>query len=159
MVDQCTSRGLLQFNTSFLQKICLNTRNDSDPNWIKNKDPFYSSFMPTILWSLLGSRLRTPGREPVPEGANIQPGSKTNEIVHFSVRQKMEENAKPGAKPPLPPPSKSLEGYIYDSKLKAWVWVKDKTSSAVLNEYTLPSTPDSLEAWLSSDWLKAQNSN
>jgi len=157
MVDQCMSRGLLDFNVDFVKKICIGTRNNADPNWTANKDPFYSSFLPTILWSLLGSRLRTPGRDAIPTGPNgVKPGSKTNEVVHFSVREKMEEIAKPGAKAPLPVPSKAMEGYEWDPKSRAWVWTKDKTQT--LSEFALPEVddPNSLQAWLSSDWLKAR---
>jgi hypothetical protein len=87
MLDQVISRGLLDFNVDFIKKICTDTKDNADPNWTNNKDPFYSSFLPTILWSIMGSRLRTPGRDPIPTGPNgVQPGSKTNETVHFSVR-------------------------------------------------------------------------
>jgi hypothetical protein len=155
MIDQCTSRGLLDFNIDYVKKFALNTRSNTDPSWTNNKDPFYSSFLPSILWSLLGSRLRTPGRDPIPTGQNgVKPGSKTNEAVHFSVREKMEEIAKPGTKLPLPAPSKAFEGYEWDPKLKTWVWTKDRTRS--LSEFPLPQEPNSLQAWLSSDWLLKQ---
>lgn len=159
MVDQCVSRGLLEFNIDFIKKLCNNTRTNKDKNWSRNKDPFYSSFLPSILWTALGSRLRTPGRELIPAGGNgIKPGSKTNETVHFSVRQKMEEIAPPGSQAPFPSPSKAFEGYQYDYKLKAWVWTKDKNVDA-LAEFNLPSDPNSLEAWISSDWLKYHDTN
>jgi hypothetical protein len=162
MVDQCISRGLLDFNVDFVKKLCNDTRINKDKSWTRNKDPFYSPFFPAILWNVLGSRLRAPGRESIPAELNgVKPGSKTNEVVHFSVRQKMEDIALPGAKSPLPSPSRAIDGYQYDAKLKAWVWVKDKDSknAEVLNEFNLPSDPNSLEAWICSDWLKYHHTN
>lgn len=85
MVDQLTSRGLLEFNIDFIKRICSDTRNNADPSWTNNQDPYYSSLLP--LWSLMGSKFRTPGRDPIPTGPNgVQPGSKTYETVHFCVR-------------------------------------------------------------------------
>jgi len=149
MLDQIISRGLLDFNIDFIKKICANTRNNADPGWTNNKDPFYSSFVPTILWSLLGSRLRTPGRDPIPTGPNgVEPGSKTNETMHFSVREKMLETK-------LSPPSKALKGYQYDKKQKAWTWTKDPAQHPI-PEFAYPDE-NSLQAWLSDDWLKAES--
>lgn len=75
-------------------------------------------------------------------------------VVHFCVREKMVETAKLGSIPPLHPPSKALAGYEYDSKLKTWVW-KKAIKQNPLPEFSLPD-PNSLQAWLSSDWLKSQ---
>ena len=84
MISQFTSRGLLDFDIDYVKKICSPTRNTTDPSWTKNKDPFYSGFLPTILWSFLGSRIRTPGRYRRPEGVNgVSRGSRTNEDVHL----------------------------------------------------------------------------
>jgi len=89
-------------------------------------DPFYSIFLPSVLWKFLGSRLRTPGREPAPQ--QVEAGSLTYEYMHYSVREKMEEIAKYAAAEcdscrdgDIKPPSKALEGYVFDYEKKAWV--------------------------------------
>jgi len=70
----------------------------------------------------------------------------------------MDETAKKGAKLPLNPPSLALKGYVYDTKQKSWVWRKGEALEPTLPEFPLPDVDDesSLQAWLSSDWLKAQ---
>ncbi|KAL2069394.1 hypothetical protein VTL71DRAFT_14073 [Oculimacula yallundae] len=163
MIDQFTSRGLLDFDIDYVKKICSPTRNTLDPSWVKNSDPFYSGFLPTILWSFLGSKVRTPGRYQRPDGPNgVSKGSKTNENLHFSVRAKMEESAGQGAKRPLSPPSSALKGYVYDEEMRAWVC--GKTGRPELREVELPSLglttqgskSESLEAWMFSEWLAKQ---
>ncbi|KAH7410632.1 hypothetical protein BKA64DRAFT_661408 [Cadophora sp. MPI-SDFR-AT-0126] len=163
MIEQFTSRGLLDFDTDYVKEICAPTRNTADPSWTKNEDPFYSGFLPTILWSFLGSKIRTPGRYRRPEGPRgVSAGSRTNENVHYSVRAKMEEMAKVGAKRPLSPPSRALEGYVYDGERRSWVC--RKSGRPELMEVGLPSLEglteggksESLEAWIFSEWLQKQ---
>jgi hypothetical protein len=128
---------------------------------MKNKDPFYASFMPNVLWTLLGSRVRKPGRELIPKKVRI--GSKTNETMHYSVREKMEEIAKQKAKDchgcekqALPSPSTALEDYEYRWKDKAWVWKNHP--NIIVPEFPPPRVDDknSMQAWLSGDWLQIQ---
>jgi hypothetical protein len=78
--------------------------------------------------------------------------------MHFSVREKMEQMAKPGAKMPLPLPSPALAGFEWDSEKKGWVWNKGQQNSKVLMEFPLPSSKDgdSVQSWLCGDWLKSQ---
>ncbi|KAH6714185.1 hypothetical protein BKA61DRAFT_735704 [Leptodontidium sp. MPI-SDFR-AT-0119] len=163
MIDQFTSRGLLDFDIEYVKKICSPTRNTADPSWTKNTDPFYSGFLPTILWSFLGSKIRSPGRYRRPEGPNgVSEGSRTNEVMHYSVRAKMEESAKMGARGPLSPPSRALEGYVYDAERRSWV--SKKSGRPELMEMELPSSgmaaeglkSESLEAWIFSEWLAKQ---
>ncbi|CZS94948.1 uncharacterized protein RAG0_04749 [Rhynchosporium agropyri] len=157
MIDQFTSRGLLDFDMDYVKKICSPTRNTIDPSWVKNSDPFYSGFLPTILWSFLGSKTRTPGRYKRPVGPNgVSIGSKTNENMHYSVRAKMEESG-------ISPPSSALKGYVYDVEKKAWVW--KNSGRPELREVDLPSLGvnatglqrESLEAWMFSEWLAKQD--
>ncbi|KAK0120248.1 hypothetical protein ONS95_011654 [Cadophora gregata] len=163
MIDQFTSRCLLDFDIDYVKRICSPSRNTADPSWTKNKDPFYSGFLPTLLWSFLGSKIRTPGRYKRPEGAKgVSVGSRTNENMHYSVRAKMEESAKVGDKRPLSPPSRALEGYVYDGERRSWVC--GKKGRPELTEVELPRTglsaegvkSESLEAWIFSEWLQKQ---
>ncbi len=160
MIDQFISRGLLDFDIEYVKKICGPTRNTADPSWTKNRDPFYSGFLPTILWSFLGSQIRTPGRYPIPKGPNgVTPGSRTNEEMHFSVRCKMVEDGKKGEKKRLSPPSRALEGYHFDGKTKAWV--SSQSGKPELKEAELPSfhpssKGETLQAWMFSEWLPKQ---
>lgn len=167
MISQFTSRGLLDFDIDYVKRICSPTRNTTDPSWTKNKDPFYSGFLPTILWSFLGSKVRTPGRYRRPEGKNgVGRGSRTNEDVHFSVRAKMEESVKMGKnvgeKTGLKAPSRALEGYVFDGERRAWVC--GRRGRPELREVELPVLgvsaegveSENLEAWIFSEWLQKQ---
>lgn len=149
MIDQCTSRNLLDFDIRYidpkiylcetrwlilegfyryLKEITASTRDPADLLWGTNKDPFYAGFIPSAMWTVVGSRLRMPGREPIPVA--IRPGSKTCEYIHYSVRQKMEEgfnslhtnsDCNVCIAKDFPSPSKAMEGFDYDWEQKAWV--------------------------------------
>lgn len=153
MIDQFASRGLLDFNTPFVQNILSVTQDNKDPNWNGNKDPFGDGAL-SVVWRLLGSKTRTPGQYPIPTVNTI--GSVTNEVMHFTVREKMEQVAKPGASPPLPLPSPALAGFEYDERAKRWVWNKGKAGSFEMPEFKLPPS-DSMQNWLCGDWLKSQD--
>jgi hypothetical protein len=153
MIDQFSSRGLLDFNTPFVQNILSVTKDNKDPNWNGNKDPFGDGVL-SVVWGLLGSKTRTPGHYTVPK-ENMQ-DSKTNEVMHFTVREKMEQVAKPGANPPLPLPSPALAGFEYDKGAKLWVWNKGKAGSKEVPEFKLPPS-GSMQNFLCGDWLKSQD--
>ena len=68
LVDQCMSRKLLNFDMEFLKEYVASTRNKPEPNWMANQDPFYGGILPSAMWTILGSRVRKPGREPIPKG-------------------------------------------------------------------------------------------
>jgi hypothetical protein len=155
LIDQFNSRKLLDFNLDFVHKILADNQNNADPNWTANPDPFDDGIL-AVVWHLLGSKTRTPGRYTNPP-VNT-PNSVTNETIHFSVREKMEQVAKPGAKMPLPLPSPALAGFEYDSETGRWVWGKGQKGSFELSEFPLPSAKDgdSVQSWLCGDWLKSQ---
>lgn len=154
MIDNFTSRGLLDFDIEYVKSITSSTRNTADPSWVNNADPFYASFVPSILWTILGSKTRTPGQYAVPTG--VATGSKTNELMHFSIRAKMEETAQTtGVRNVMKPPSKALKGYCYDASESAWVSTR---TGREMSEVVLPSVKDeeSLMAWMFSEWLPKQ---
>ncbi|KAH8597706.1 hypothetical protein B0O99DRAFT_684422 [Bisporella sp. PMI_857] len=168
MVDQCQSRGLLQFDMEYLKEQTQKTRNQSRC-WTTNRDPFTASLISNAFWSLLGSRVRRPGREPVPRGASpATVRSKTYEYIHYSLREKMTELAKL-RRSNLPNcelctkenkiPSISMRNYEFDAERKEWV-LRGKDGKikpeCTLREYPRPlkDDPESLQAWLSSEWLR-----
>jgi hypothetical protein len=155
MIDQFISRKLLDFNLEFVKKICAETLNNLDPNWNSNIDPFDDGIL-TVVWHLLGSKTRTPGRYTNPTVNTLD--SVSNETVHFSVREKMEQTAKPNATLPLPPPSPALAGFEYDSDKRRWIYRKGKEVQHELPEFPLPIAEDknSVQSWLCRDWLKSQ---
>jgi len=152
MVDQFARRGLLDFNTEFVHSILSCTKNNADPNWNGNKDPFDDGAL-SVVWHLLGSKTRTPGQYHNPK-VNT-PNSVTNEVMHFSVREKMEQIAKPGANPALQLPSKALEGFEFEEESRTWVFRKGARDSFQMREFALPGS-DSMQMWLCADWLKSQ---
>ncbi len=152
MVDQFASRGLLDFNSAFVQNVLSCTKDNRDPNWNANKDPFDDGAL-SVVWHLLGSKTRTPGKYKNPK-VNT-PNSVTNERMHFSVREKMEQLAKPGANPPLPLPSSALAGFEFEEEKRCWVWNKGMRDSFEMPEFGLPPA-DSMQSWLCGDWLKGQ---
>lgn len=155
MIDQFASRDLLNFDTKFVENILSVTKDNKDPNWNGNKDPFGDGAL-SVVWGLLGSKTRTPGQYTVPT-VNTK-DSKTNEVMHFTVREKMEQVAKLGAKPPLPLPSPALAGFEYDKGAKRWVWNKGKAGSKEVEvpEFKLPPS-GSMQNFLCGDWLKSQD--
>jgi hypothetical protein len=155
MIDQFNSRKLLDFNLDFVHNVCGNTQDNRDPNWDNNVDPFGEGAL-AIVWGLLGSKTRTPGRYNNPP-VNT-PNSVTNETIHFSVREKMEQIAKPDTPLPLPLPSTALTGFEYDEDQKGWIYDKGKQGQFQLSEFPLPSAKDedSVQSWLCGDWLKGQ---
>jgi hypothetical protein len=155
MIDQFASRDLLNFDTKFVENILSVTKDNKDPNWNGNKDPFGDGAL-SVVWGLLGSKTRTPGQYTVPT-VNMK-DSKTNEVMHFTVREKMEQVAKLGAKPPLPLPSPALAGFEYDKGAKRWVWNKGKAGSKEVEvpEFKLPPS-GSMQNFLCGDWLKSQD--
>ncbi|KAE9382129.1 hypothetical protein N431DRAFT_320847 [Stipitochalara longipes BDJ] len=153
MIDQFASRGLLDFDTEFVQNVLSCTKNNADPDWSGNKDPFDDGAL-SVVWHLLGSKTRTPGQYKNPK-VNTS-NSVTNEVMHFSVREKMEQIAKPGANPPLPLPSPALAGFEYDEESRRWVWNKGTKGSFEMPEFGLPPT-GSMQSWLCGDWLKSQD--
>jgi T6SS, Phospholipase effector Tle1-like, catalytic domain len=149
MIDQFNSRGILDFNMDFVHNVCASTRNNLDPNWNGNKDPFDDGLL-SVVWHLLGSKTRTPGQYTNPP--TNTPHSVTNEYMHWSVREKMEQT-----KLPLVKMSAALSGFELDEPSGKWVWGKGKPNQVELPEFPLP-TADSVENWLSGDWLKSQES-
>ena len=149
MVDQFASRGLLDFNTEYVHSILSCTKNNADPKWDGNKDPFDQGFL-AVVWHLLGSKTRTPGQYKCPK-VNT-PDSRTNEFVHWSVREKMEQSVKAGKEVV---PSKALQGFTFEEESRAWVFKKGAKESFVLPEVELPEQ-GSMQMWLCADWLKGQ---
>ncbi len=154
MIDQFSTRGLLDFNTNFVQNVLSVTKDNKDPNWAGNKDPFGDGAL-AVVWNLLGSKTRTPGQYPVP-AVNVKKNSVTNETMHFSVREKMHQVAKAGANPPLPLPSPALAGFELDEERRKWVFKKGQKGSFEMEEFQLPGADD-WQTWLCGDWLKSED--
>jgi hypothetical protein len=152
MIDQFNSRKLLDFNMDFIHKICSDTQDNRDPGWNNNIDPFDEGAL-SVVWYLLGSKTRTPGRYKNPP-VNT-PNSVTNETIHFSVREKMVQTAKPGSPSPVSP---ALVDFEYDEDKKGWLYNKGKQGQFELPEYPVPSAKDAdcVQSWLCGDWLKGQ---
>jgi hypothetical protein len=94
-----------------------------------------------------------PGKDPpVDTKASV-----TNETIHFSVREKVEQLANSNAKvaKDVTLVSKTLDGFQYQSEKKRWVF---GNGDFELEEFPLPAPGgESVQSWLCGDWLKSQD--
>lgn len=149
MIDQFNSRKILDFNIDFVRSTFGSTKNNLDPNWNGNKDPFDDGVL-TVVWHMLGSKTRTPARYDNPT-VNT-PDSVTNESMHWSVREKMDQMSK--ADPAGISPA--LTGFEYEEDSRLWVWNKGTKGQKQMPEFPLPDG-ETYQDWLCGDWLKSQH--
>jgi len=84
---------------------------------------------------------------------NNTPNSVTNECMHWSVREKMDQMSKTDPASISP----ALTGFEYDENNKLWVWKgAGDQKQRPLPEFPLPGG-DTLQDWLCGDWLKSQH--